>query len=261
MRGGLAVCLAFHGRSALSTEVSRQALEQSCVDGFAAAVVPGVSALDCLFADLGLGLLSSGCRIYGTEAFVERGRPDLSSALVLYLSDDSPLSELLALLRPAYGEEQKAVLYEPARTRFSSRWSDVVRSETSAKPISPRFRSCTSRRTTRMAKQTQRHFREAQQLPRRAWADSVRVGTTRFPIAVPARPPRMSDAIEASMSVVALSKTKKPLPGSGVQTQGVARGPGEHAILFVAISLHPNGLIAKHPGGTRHFRDGTLSEP
>ena len=115
MRGGLAVCLAFHGRSALSTEVSRQALEQSRVDGFAAAVVPGVSALDCLFADLGLGLLSSGCRIYGTEAFVERGRPDLSSALVLYLSDDSPLSELLALLRPAYGEEQKAVLYEPAR--------------------------------------------------------------------------------------------------------------------------------------------------
>ena len=115
MRAGLAVCLAFHERSALSTEVSRQAIEQSRADGFAAAVVPGVSALDCLFADLGLDLSSGGCRIYGAEAFVERGRPDLSSALVLYLSDDSPLSELLALLRPAYGEEQKAVLYEPAR--------------------------------------------------------------------------------------------------------------------------------------------------
>ena len=115
VRAGMAVCIAFHGRSAMSAEVSRQAIGQGRAEGFPAVVVPGVSELDCLSADLGVDLARTGCQIFAAEAFLERRRPDPSVALVLYLSEDNPIGELLEVLRAAYGAEQKAVLYEPAR--------------------------------------------------------------------------------------------------------------------------------------------------
>jgi Tetrapyrrole (Corrin/Porphyrin) Methylases len=115
VRAGLAVCIAIHGRSTMSEEVSREAIGQGRAEGFPAVVVSGVSALDCLSTDLGLDLAQSGCQIFAAEAFLERRQPDPSVALVLHLSDDSPFGELLELLRRAYGAERKAVLYEPAR--------------------------------------------------------------------------------------------------------------------------------------------------
>jgi precorrin-6B methylase 1 len=110
------VCVAVHGRSALNVELSRAAIAQGRAEGFSATIVPGVSTLDCLFADLGLDLVRSGCQIFGAKAFLaRRQRPKLSVGLILSLDEEAAPGELLEALRSAYGVEHKAVLYEPAR--------------------------------------------------------------------------------------------------------------------------------------------------
>lgn len=116
VRAGLAVCVAVHGSSALNAEVSRAAIKQGRAGGFSATIVPGVSTLDCLFADLGLDLVQSGCQIFGAKAFLaRRQRPERSVGLILSLDEEAAPGGLLEALRSAYGVDHKAVLYEPAR--------------------------------------------------------------------------------------------------------------------------------------------------
>ena len=80
------------------------------------AIVPGVSPLDCLFADLGLDPLREGCQIFAAEHLTEHGRRiDPTIALIVSLSDDAAHAALLELLRRAYAAERQAVIYEPAR--------------------------------------------------------------------------------------------------------------------------------------------------
>jgi len=116
VRAGLAVCLAYHGQSPLTAQVVREAIALSRTENLPAAIVPGVSALDCLFFDLGLDPLRHGCQIFGAEHFLElRRRPDPSAALIVSLSEDTACAELLALLQTEYGVEHEAIIYEPAR--------------------------------------------------------------------------------------------------------------------------------------------------
>jgi hypothetical protein len=116
VRAGLSVCLAYRGFLALSLEVSRQATERSRAEGFSAAIVPGVSTLDCLSVDLGLDLLGTGCQCFTADGFVERSRqPDVMAALILSLAEDTALADLRDLLRRWYGAEHEIILYEPAR--------------------------------------------------------------------------------------------------------------------------------------------------
>jgi len=78
--------------------------------------VPGVSPLDCLFADLGLDPLCDGCQIFAAEHLTEHGRRiDPGTALIVSLSDDAAYADLLELLRRAYAADRQAVIYEPAR--------------------------------------------------------------------------------------------------------------------------------------------------
>jgi hypothetical protein len=116
IRAGLAICLAYHGRSALNAQVVREAIALSRAEKFRSAIVPGVSALDCLFSDLGVDPLRNGCQIFGAEHLLEHRRlPDPSAALIVSLSDDTACAELLDLLRTEYGAEHEAIIYEPAR--------------------------------------------------------------------------------------------------------------------------------------------------
>lgn len=115
IRAGLAVCLAYHGRSELIAQVLRDAVAMCHAENLPANVVPGVSPLDCLFSDLGVDPLSDGCQIFGAGHFIERRRPDPSAALILSLSDDTDGPDLLEVLRTEYGAEHEAVIYEPAR--------------------------------------------------------------------------------------------------------------------------------------------------
>ena len=116
VRAGLAVCLAYHGRSALVAQVLREAIALGRAEKMLSAIVPGVSPLDCLFADLGLDPLRDGCQIFAAEHLTEHGRRiDPGTALIVSLSDDAAHADLLELLRRAYAAERQAVIYEPAR--------------------------------------------------------------------------------------------------------------------------------------------------
>ena len=116
IRAGLAICLAYHGRSALNAQVVREAIALSRRENFPSTIVPGVSALDCLFSDLGLDPLRNGCQIFSAEYLLEHRRlPDPSAALILALNEDTACAELLELLRAEYGAEHEAIIYEPAR--------------------------------------------------------------------------------------------------------------------------------------------------
>jgi hypothetical protein len=116
VRAGLAVCLAYHGRSALVAQVLREAIALGRAEKMLPAIVPGVSPLDCLFADLGLDPLRDGCQIFAAEHLTGHGRRiDPGTALILSLSDEAAHADLLELLRREYAAERQAVIYEPAR--------------------------------------------------------------------------------------------------------------------------------------------------
>jgi hypothetical protein len=116
VRSGLAVCLAYHERSELSSQVVREATALCRAENLPSTVVPGVSALDCLFSDLGVDPLRHGCQIFAGEDFLEhQRRPDPLAALILSLSEDTAWAELLQLLQAQYDADHEAIIYEPAR--------------------------------------------------------------------------------------------------------------------------------------------------
>jgi uncharacterized protein YabN with tetrapyrrole methylase and pyrophosphatase domain len=127
VREGLAVCVAAYGHPGLFVRPTQAALEQARAEGFPTRLLPGISAEDCLFADLGVDPARSGWQSYEATAFLlDRRRPDPTSALVLWQvgivgSDlastgvNAPrLAELVAALLAAYPPEHEVVVYEAA---------------------------------------------------------------------------------------------------------------------------------------------------
>lgn len=81
---GLRVCAVFYGHPGVLTRASHEAIQAARDAGLPAQMLPGVSALDCLYADLGIDPGQAGCQIYETTDFLVRGRPfDAYTALVL----------------------------------------------------------------------------------------------------------------------------------------------------------------------------------
>jgi hypothetical protein len=119
LRAGLTVCAVHAGDSA----PWREEIRLRRAEGFRVAIVPCVSAEDCLFSDLGIDPLRDGVQIYAAADFLARHRtPDLSAGLVLRLAGcagDSASGacppQLAELLAERYGKEHEAILYEPAR--------------------------------------------------------------------------------------------------------------------------------------------------
>jgi hypothetical protein len=129
VRAGLSVCAAYCGRSAVCAYAPYESIKRCRAEGYRAAMAPGVSVEDCLFADLGLDPMHAGCQIYESTDFLARRRQlDTSAGLILWfvgclgdtVPDDnaghfcchSPLVEALVAL---YGAEHEVILYEPAR--------------------------------------------------------------------------------------------------------------------------------------------------
>jgi precorrin-6B methylase 1 len=84
LRRGRDVCAAFYGHPGIYVYPARVALERARAEGFPATMFPGVSSLDCLFADLGLDPAVTGCQVHhATELLVRRIEPDAAALLVL----------------------------------------------------------------------------------------------------------------------------------------------------------------------------------
>lgn len=125
VRAGDRVCAAFYGHPGVFVLPSHDAIRQARSEGFEATMLPGISAEDCLFADLGVDPAEAGCQSYEATRFLER-RPTIEprAALVLWqigvvgtanhtAEPVAPrLGELVDRLGEHYPAEHEVVVYE-----------------------------------------------------------------------------------------------------------------------------------------------------
>jgi precorrin-6B methylase 1 len=124
VRAGGHVCVAFYGHPAVFVRPAHDAVRRARGEGFEARMLPAVSALDCLFADLGIDPADTGLQSYeATEFLLHERRPDPSAAMVLWQvsvigqEDATPdpgrgLSILADYLGRWYPGGHEVVLYE-----------------------------------------------------------------------------------------------------------------------------------------------------
>ena len=85
VREGASVCLALYGHPGVFVYPSHEAIRRARAEGYPARMLPGISAEDCLFADLDLDPAQQGIRSYEATDFLVSGRPvDPTSGLVLW---------------------------------------------------------------------------------------------------------------------------------------------------------------------------------
>jgi len=125
VRQGKNVCAAFYGHPGVFVASSHEAVRRARAEGFEARMAPGISAEDCLFADLGIDPARSGCQSYEATDFLVHGRGiDPTAALILWQigtvgavtssSEAIPtgLPVLVETLLEHYPPEHEATVYE-----------------------------------------------------------------------------------------------------------------------------------------------------
>jgi precorrin-6B methylase 1 len=125
VRAGRAVCAAFYGHPGVYVYPAQAAIARVRGEGHRARMFPGISSLDCLFADLDLDPAVSGCQIHHATDFVlRRTEPDTTTLLVLLQigvigqpahlerPDWSGLPMLVECLLTFYPPEHEVIAYE-----------------------------------------------------------------------------------------------------------------------------------------------------
>ena len=85
VRAGRRVCGAFYGHPGVDALAPHKAVAQARAEGFDAVMEPGVSAEDCLYADLGIDPGRVGCQHYeASQLMFYRRRLDPTAYLVLW---------------------------------------------------------------------------------------------------------------------------------------------------------------------------------
>jgi precorrin-3B methylase len=130
VRSGAYVCAAFYGHPGVFVNPAHDAIRRARREGFAARMLPGISAEDCLFADLGVDPVDSGCQSFeATDFLAYKRRFDPTSTLILWqagllgepslpqMAGSRPerLKRLTAVLRRHYDARHPVVLYEAAQ--------------------------------------------------------------------------------------------------------------------------------------------------
>jgi precorrin-3B methylase len=128
VRAGKRVCGAFYGHPGVFAWPSHKAIETARQEGFAAHMEPGVSAEDCLYADLGIDPGEVGCQHFETsQLMLYRRVIDTAGYLVLWqigVAGDRTLSRfntgapyrqvLVELLSRSYPLNHEVLLYRAA---------------------------------------------------------------------------------------------------------------------------------------------------
>lgn len=124
LRQGGNVCFAVYGHPGVYATPSHEAIRRARSEGFAARMLPAVSAEDCLFADLGVDPGASGCQSYdATDLLIRKREIDPSAALILWQvaivgnfdyvpgGDTSRLPRLIEYLERFYPPDHEVVCY------------------------------------------------------------------------------------------------------------------------------------------------------
>lgn len=128
VRAGRRVCGAFYGHPGVFAQVPHDAINQARIEGYAAHMEPGVSAEDCLYADLGIDPGRYGCQHYeASQLLFYRHRVDPSAYLVLwqvgvagdrtyrrFASSAAHRALLVERLMQDYPADHQVVVYEAA---------------------------------------------------------------------------------------------------------------------------------------------------
>jgi uncharacterized protein YabN with tetrapyrrole methylase and pyrophosphatase domain len=130
VRSGKVVCAAFYGHPGIFVDPGHAAIRRAREEGFKATMQPGISAADCLFADLGLDPADGGCQSYEATTFlIHDYKVERSATLVLWqvgvigqLAAGPASSEgMLALverLEEDYPAEHETIIYEASPYAF-----------------------------------------------------------------------------------------------------------------------------------------------
>ncbi len=85
VRRGRRVAAVFYGHPGVFAYPPHESVRRARSEGFAARMLPGISAEDCLFADLGVDPADTGCQSYeATDFLLRRRRVDPTAALILW---------------------------------------------------------------------------------------------------------------------------------------------------------------------------------
>jgi len=128
VRAGKNVCGAFYGHPGVFARLPHIAVELARREGFTARMEPGISAADCLFADLGIDPGRYGCQHYeASQLMFYRRRIDTSAYLVLWqvgVAGDRTLRRfhtgpahrqvLVDVLARDYAVDHEAIIYRSA---------------------------------------------------------------------------------------------------------------------------------------------------
>ena len=125
VRTGSDVCVAFYGHPGVFVQPGHEAVRLARAEGLRARMLPGISALDCLVADLGIDPGATGLQSYeATDFVVHRRRADTAATLVLwqigvvgergYALEPSPdrLAALVEHLERWYRPGHEVIVYE-----------------------------------------------------------------------------------------------------------------------------------------------------
>jgi len=128
VRQDLYVAGAFYGHPGVFAWVPHEAIRQAREQGYEASMVPGISAEDCLYADLGIDPGKRGCQHYEASQFMlYKRKVDPSAYLILWqigMAGDRTLERfttgpkerqlLIDILLDTYPPDHRVVLYEAA---------------------------------------------------------------------------------------------------------------------------------------------------
>ena len=128
VRTGKRVCGAFYGHPGVFAFTPHKVIEQARAEGFQGHMEPGISAEDCLYADLGIDPGRVGCQHYEASQFMfYRRQIDPSAYLVLwqvgiagdrsfkrYGTESAYRALLIELLAEHYPLSHEVIVYEAA---------------------------------------------------------------------------------------------------------------------------------------------------
>ncbi|MCO7226886.1 SAM-dependent methyltransferase [Pleionea sp. CnH1-48] len=128
VRAGKKVCGAFYGHPGVFACVPHKAISAARNEGFTAHMEPGISAEDCLIADLGIDPGKVGCQQFEASQFMFYHRHiDPSAYLILWqigIAGDKSLAKfstgpayrevLIEILCQDYPEDHEVIIYEAA---------------------------------------------------------------------------------------------------------------------------------------------------
>ena len=140
VRAGRRVCGAFYGHPGVFAQAPHKAVAQARAEGFEAVMEPGVSAEDCLYADLGIDPGRVGCQHFeASQLMFYQRRIDSSAYLVIwqpavagdrtfgrFATGEAYRQLLVELLAEDYPLDHPCTIYEAATLPVAAPRIDVV---------------------------------------------------------------------------------------------------------------------------------------